>query len=136
MVARPGQASSKDFPFRGVGICRFCGGEVKPPKISWCSTACVMEYRRLTDWGAIRRRILLRDDYRCVLCGNRDPNKGPLLQVDHIVELADGGAWGDEANLRTLCLPCHKAKTKEARRARAARLKAESEEALRAALQG
>ncbi len=43
-----------------------------------------------------------------------------LIQIDHIVELADGGI-DTPANLQPLCQPhCHPAKTTEARRQRMA----------------
>lgn len=135
-MPRRGQQSSKDFPHRTDGCCRFCGNPVPAGRFSWCSNACVVEYRRRTDWNLIRRTVLARDRYRCVLCGACDPDHGPLLEVDHIVELADGGAFHDLANLRTLCIPCHKSKTREARRARRAKMKEQALEAIHAALSG
>jgi hypothetical protein len=41
-------------------------------------------------------------------------------EMDHIVELADGGT-NDLANLRVLCYRCHKAKTRASRSARSKR---------------
>lgn len=57
------------------------------------------EYR---DW---RIKVLKRDNYTCVLCGNN----GITLQVDHIKPFA----YFPELRLvidngRTLCVPCHK----------------------------
>ena len=43
-------------------------------------------------------------------------------EVDHIDELADGGAFTLN-NLQTLCVPCHKIKTAEQKRLRASRRK-------------
>ena len=37
------------------------------------------------------------------------------LEADHIVELKDGGAALDPANVRLLCRPCHARKTNQAR---------------------
>lgn len=54
-------------------------------------------------WYQIRSRILRRDG-KCVRCG--DVLK---LEVDHIVEVQNGGRPVDE-NLRTLCAVCHKGK--------------------------
>jgi len=41
-------------------------------------------------------------------------------EVDHIVELADGGSFSDWVNLRSTCKECHKKKTAKSRMARAA----------------
>jgi len=45
-------------------------------------------------------------------------------EVDHIIELADGGSFHDWANLRSTCDVCHKKKTAAMRTARAAAKKA------------
>ena len=63
----------------------------------------------------IAPRIRSRDGYRCRRCGKWGN------QVDHIVSMSDGGDPWDEANLQTLCLPCHNAKTHVDRRNRAIR---------------
>ena len=57
-------------------------------------------------WRRIRERILLRDKYTCQRCGHI----GTDLEVDHIINVAQGGTDDDE-NLQSLCIPCHKAKT-------------------------
>lgn len=57
-------------------------------------------------WRRIRDAILLRDKYTCQSCGHI----GTDLEVDHIVNVAQGGS-DDECNLQALCIPCHKAKT-------------------------
>ena len=66
----------------------------------------------MCDWGAIRRSILRRDQWRCQICG------GHASDVDHIVELVDGGSFYEPSNLRALCDNCHKAKTAQARKLR------------------
>lgn len=58
-----------------------------------------------------RVRIFARDGYRCVTCGESDPEQ---LSLDHIVPVSKGGD-DDESNLRTLCTPCNSRKgTKDA----------------------
>lgn len=57
-------------------------------------------------WRRTRDRILLRDQYTCQAC-HRVTHE---LEVDHIVNVAQGGS-DDDANLQSLCVPCHKAKT-------------------------
>lgn len=57
-------------------------------------------------WRRKRDAILLRDKYSCQQCGHI----GTDLEVDHIVNVAQGGT-DDDGNLQTLCPTCHKAKT-------------------------
>jgi 5-methylcytosine-specific restriction protein A len=57
---------------------------------------------------AVRRRVLERDGWRCRLgflgCA------GAADSVDHIIELADGGAEFDEGNLQAVCRRCNSVK--------------------------
>lgn len=54
-------------------------------------------------WSQLRAAILVRDGFRCQLCGD------PAREVDHIAPRAHGG--GDHpGNLRSLCRPCHNAR--------------------------
>ena len=57
-------------------------------------------------WRRKRALILIRDEYTCQKCGTVTLD----LEVDHIVNLAQGGA-DDDSNLQALCVPCHKVKT-------------------------
>ena len=135
-----------EFPHRkddqGRPLCRFCGALVIPPRRAWCSKKCVDGYLALTDWRVIRRRIRKRDKGVCAAC-SCDTNrlrrvlkhiarrdyvgllrslgfnpKRSLWEADHIVEVVRGGT-NDLSNLATLCVPCHKAKTREFARVRA-----------------
>jgi hypothetical protein len=47
----------------------------------------------------------------CLACGKH----ATYLEADHIVELKDGGAPLDPANVLLLCRPCHARKTNQAR---------------------
>ena len=49
-----------------------------------------------------RRKIIKRDNSRCVICGSKD-----FLEVHHKLAVYRGGGAEDE-NLVTLCKPCHK----------------------------
>jgi len=51
-------------------------------------------------WHTTRRRILNRDGYRCQQCG------ATATEVDHLVRGIEAD-W----NYRSLCAPCHRAKT-------------------------
>jgi len=54
--------------------------------------------------------VLFRDRYTCQICRRR--SRARNLEVDHIVEVARGGASLDYLNLQTVCRPCHRAKTR------------------------
>lgn len=60
-------------------------------------------------WDKIRKRILRRDGGLCQPCLKRDLIT-PAAQVDHIINKASGGT-DDDANLQSICKPCHDAKT-------------------------
>ena len=57
-------------------------------------------------WRRKRAAILVRDNYTCRVCGMITKD----LEVDHIVNVAQGGTDDDE-NLQAICIPCHKVKT-------------------------
>lgn len=105
-----------DFPRRKEADgwhCRKCLVLLTGRRTSWCSRVCEKATLLLVEWRYIRACIRRRDHYRCVLCGK------PGHEVDHIIELADGGCFYDWDNLRTLCSDCHKKKTAASRTARA-----------------
>ena len=67
-------------------------------------------YKRITGRALQARndRIKLRDGYRCRVCG-RVTDDG---QVDHVVNLAEGGTE-DDGNLQWLCrFSCHAEKSR------------------------
>jgi hypothetical protein len=57
-----------------------------------------------------RFRVMLRDEFRCRLCG-RSPatHSGMHLEIDHIVPWSKGGETTDD-NLQTLCSDCNRGK--------------------------
>jgi 5-methylcytosine-specific restriction enzyme A len=55
------------------------------------------------QWQRLRKLILRRDDYRCVVCGV-DVSAPGAARVDHIRRVTEGGAPFDPGNLRTLCV--------------------------------
>lgn len=57
------------------------------------------------DWRRVRLVVLARDGYRCRIRGPRCTDVATT--VDHIVELARGGARLDPDNLRAACKPCN-----------------------------
>jgi 5-methylcytosine-specific restriction enzyme A len=129
----------------GRALCRWCDLEVSPPRRTFCSDYCVHEWRLRTDPGYLRDRLLQRDRGICALCktdtvaawtwlrkmrggkrtlalrewGLKTLSRKSLWDADHIVPVADGGGECDLANMRTLCLKCHRKVTLEWRAARA-----------------
>jgi 5-methylcytosine-specific restriction endonuclease McrA len=64
-------------------------------------------------WRNIRLRVLARDGY---LCQIRLPGCHVRANtVDHIVELADGGAVYAMSNLQAACTPCNTSKSRAAK---------------------
>ena len=55
----------------------------------------------------LRRRIFVRDKFRCVLCGASGAES--RLELDHIQPVAHGGCTS-ENNLRLLCFDCNRGK--------------------------
>lgn len=58
----------------------------------------------------LRKKILLRDQYKCKHCGisiEEEPHL--LLEVDHIIPLSKGGVTSEE-NLQVLCWKCNRHK--------------------------
>ena len=53
-------------------------------------------------WARVRRRVLDRDGWRCVVCGGAG-----VLEVHHRQPLADGGAEYAADNLESRCRRCH-----------------------------
>ena len=63
-------------------------------------------YDFIKDYGAFRRLVLIRDDYKCLCCGN-DNEKD--LQVHHIRSFKDNLELATIVkNGATLCKDCHK----------------------------
>jgi 5-methylcytosine-specific restriction enzyme A len=125
---------------RERGLCRWCRAPVPPPRFTFCSPACVHEWKLRTDPGYLRQQVFARDRGVCAQCGldtevlRKDKRKldyrarrqfeekwGPrrhLWDADHIIPVAEGGGECDLSNMRTLCLPCHRAATAALRRRR------------------
>lgn len=55
-----------------------------------------------------KRRILIRDECECQVCGKLVDETDSKL--DHIIPLSRGGTH-DDSNLRTMCDACHTKKT-------------------------
>ena len=79
---------------------------------AWANKSRRNEVLDPTLWRRAATSYLVDHPY-CAGCGSdRD------LQVDHITEVADGGALYDESNFQTLCGTCHIRKSRVARELR------------------
>ncbi len=123
--------------------CRWCGAVVPPRRRTFCSAACVHEWKLRTDPGYLREQVFLRDKGVCAACGldtealRKDKRKldfnarrqfekdwggrRHLWDADHILPVVEGGGECDLANMRTLCLKCHHEVTAELQRRRTRR---------------
>jgi hypothetical protein len=127
-------------------LCRYCGAEVPPRRSSFCSAACVHEWKLRTDPGYLRQQVLRRDKGYCALChadtirifawmrrlrgevrtralkewGLNSLTRYSLWDADHILPVIEGGGECDLSNIRTLCLKCHRNATRGLMERRAA----------------
>lgn len=92
---------------RWRGDCPTCGGllanggaPIEP---------CVHAWKLRSDPGYYAGLLWLRDQGACALCG-RDCSVIGRWEADHAIPLIEGGSY-ELDNLRTLCVPCHKAQT-------------------------
>jgi 5-methylcytosine-specific restriction enzyme A len=136
----PGGAAERASLPRGENqraLCRWCNLEVPPRRFTFCSDWCVHEWRLRTDPGYLRDQVYRRDRAVCALChidsnaayrdlrrsrgrarlallerwGLKRMSRSSLWDADHILPVAEGGGECDLANLRTLCLICHRQQT-------------------------
>ena len=125
----------------GRALCRWCAMEVPARRHTFCSAWCVHEWRLRSNPGYLREQVLLRDKGICAVCridavhafhvlrrargvrrlellarwGLTRMNRRSLWDADHILPVAEGGGECDLANIRTLCLPCHRKATQDLR---------------------
>lgn len=108
--------------YKGIGSCVWCGKDLSGRQTRWCSPACSMDWARNHMWTEARKASRRRDKYACLECGvtegdhNAERRGWQAHEVDHVVR-----AFGKHTttscihhldNLRTLCHPCHVAKTR------------------------
>lgn len=143
-----GYVAKADLPtgVNGRALCRWCNLEVPPNRRTFCSDWCVHEWRLRSDPGYLRECVLERDKGVCAVCGIDTVaewrrirrlrgaarlkalhawgvpanHRKSLWDADHIVPVVEGGGECDLANLRTLCLKCHRQATADLRARRSA----------------
>ena len=94
---------------RRAGRCVECGAELGHHRSPYCSRKCQWKFHGHYFWDSARSYVLLRDRYTCQFCHGR--RRARQLDVDHIVEIAAGGAALEYSNLQTVCRDCHRLKT-------------------------
>ncbi|HEY0372586.1 MAG TPA: HNH endonuclease [Thermoanaerobaculia bacterium] len=124
-------------------MCRWCKGAVSGRRRTFCSDACVHEWRLRSSTSYLRECVFERDKGVCTLCGldthkqRRRIMRLPFAErmrelrtlqsagvihkgrktwweADHILSVVEGGDSNLE-NMRTLCIPCHKGVTRALR---------------------
>lgn len=131
----------------GRPLCRWCRAEVPKGRRTFCSDACVHQWKLRTNPGYLREQVFARDQGVCARCGVdtkslrgdmrkldyaarrlflrkwrlREGSRKSLWDADHIVPVAEGGGECDLSNMRTLCLLCHREATAALRLRLAAR---------------
>jgi hypothetical protein len=132
------RASDRPYRFNPVTklpLCRWCGKDVQPPKLTFCGPACVHEYLLRSDPRYLRRQVFERDKGVCSGCGfdtvkferelwglskeAREARKVALgfpahretfWDADHVQPVSEGGGLCGLDNMATLCIPCHVAR--------------------------
>ena len=112
------------------GLCRWCGAAVPQGRFTFCGAECVHQWKLRTDPGYLREQVFARDRGVCALCSidtealRREKRKldfaarrqfekewgrrRTLWDADHVLPVSRGGGECDLANMRTLCLLCHR----------------------------
>lgn len=126
-----------ELPRRARGRCRWCGRKIKQKRRrNWCSGECVDSYMQAST-KSIKAQVRKRDRGICALCGldtihlrknlpRIEPFRSEYLalhqipkyrvgsrfsDIDHVLPVAEGGKM-ELPNLRTLCIPCHRVRTR------------------------
>lgn len=104
---------------RQMGRCAECLRPLARARAIYCGSSCRWKFHGRFFWDSARIVVMRRDRYTCQKCRRR--GRRAELEVDHIVEIARGGAPLEYANLQTLCRRCHRDKTRAFLRVRGRR---------------
>jgi len=69
-------------------------------------------------WRVFSARLKAQRGWKCQQCGFDGTDQRRLIHADHVIEIKDGGAAFDAANILIRCQPCHNAKTAKTAAAR------------------
>ena len=127
-------------------MCRWCKGAVSGRRRTFCSDACVHEWRLRSSSSYLRECVFERDKGVCAICrtdthrerrrvmrlpfaermrtlkalqagGTIHRRRKSWWEADHILPVVEGGDSNLD-NIRTLCIPCHRAVTRALRERR------------------
>lgn len=92
------------------GLCKVCGklkNEWEKRRKKYCTQSCNDKYQEcFLYWSTFASRFL-KENPECLICKSKNQ-----LQVDHIIPVAITNKTFDKNNLQTLCVKCHREKTK------------------------
>ncbi len=100
---------------RDRGICAECGVDAK----SWARSVKSKITRGMKAAGLVRggsgdaAALVRKIEQAALRAYGLTSSRSSFWDADHIVPVAEGGGECDLANLRTLCLKCHKAASKQ-----------------------
>lgn len=107
MERTPGTAS-RLVAKRDKGVCAICGRDTERMSDLWHKIRRMA--RDCQTWYAALDILVAH--WRSVGFSTSRWSHGHLWEADHIIPVAEGGGCCPISNLRTACLPCHKAETK------------------------
>ena len=68
----------------GRPLCRWCGVEIPARRRTFCSDACVHEWKLRTDPGYLRENVFARDKGVCTECGvNTQTLRAEMRKLDY-----------------------------------------------------
>lgn len=103
------------FPTKSDRTCACgCGVTLVGRKKKWATKECMRKallqfFIVKGDTSIIRKELFKIDKGYCRVCGKYDKN----WQADHIKSVCQGGGACSIDNFQTLCLSCHKEKSKQ-----------------------
>lgn len=98
---------------RDNGICALCGFDTQ--RLERILTKLYTRLRRKYTPQTARRYSTAIAALRSAWGVSWTVGANPLWEADHIVPVCEGGGLCTIDNLRTVCIPCHKAQTKALR---------------------
>lgn len=110
--------NARSFPQVAKKHCRVCAKLCPGARRTICSDECQRTMQFMTSATTQREEVRKRDRGKCCLCGHVG-----YWEMDHIIPVCEGGGLKPGmtieeamANLRTLCVKCHKTETGKLRR--------------------
>lgn len=101
----------------GFRLCRFCKREVMPPRKTFCSDACVHEWKLRSSSKYLRKFIYERDLGKCAKCGTDTRYVRIELEDAAQAAMKESGRWyWDDHPLYLECLSKWQLTVKEAKK--------------------